>query len=74
MLLTEMLRSIQGSGRDMAEVQFFQTAMGRTFFEYTMPELVRELKKLNANLEKLNEKTESKEVLPYVEPRDDGGR
>jgi hypothetical protein len=58
----------------MAEVQFFQTAMGRTFFEYTMPELVRELKKLNANLEKLNEKTESKEVLPYVEPRDDGGR
>lgn len=73
MLLTEMLRSIQGDG-PVADVQFFQTAMGRTFFEYTMPELVRELKKLNANLEKLNEKTEPKEALPYVEPRDDGGR
>jgi hypothetical protein len=58
----------------VAEVQFFQTAMGRTFFEYTMPELVRELKKLNANLEKLNQQNEPKKEIPYVEPRDDGGR
>lgn len=30
---------------------FFRTPMGRTFFESTMPSLVRELKRLNDNLE-----------------------
>lgn len=32
--------------------QFFQTIMGRTFYEGTVPALVRQLEKLNANLEK----------------------
>jgi hypothetical protein len=31
--------------------QFFQTAMGRTFYEKTMPELVRQLIRLNDLLE-----------------------
>jgi hypothetical protein len=30
---------------------FFRTMMGRQFFEGTMPSLVRELKRLNDNLE-----------------------
>jgi len=58
----------------VAEIQFFNTAMGRTFFEHTMPALVRELKKLNENLEKFNQQKEPKKEIPYVEPRDDGGR
>ena len=33
--------------------EFFNTIMGRVFFEGTMPALVRELKRLNDNLEKL---------------------
>jgi len=39
----------------MSDVQFFQTRMGRTFYEHTMPELVREIKKLNELLQKLLE-------------------
>jgi len=31
---------------------FFRTMMGRTFFEGTLPSLVRELARLNDNLEK----------------------
>lgn len=37
----------------MPTPEFHQTIMGRTFFEGTMPALVRELKRLNENLEKL---------------------
>lgn len=32
---------------------FFQTYMGQRFYEGTMPALVRELKRLNDNLERL---------------------
>lgn len=32
--------------------EFFQTRMGQVFYEGTMPALVRELKKLNENLER----------------------
>ncbi|WNZ64007.1 hypothetical protein QEG98_10100 [Myxococcus sp. MxC21-1] len=32
---------------------FFQTHMGQRFYEGTMPALVRELKRLNDNLERL---------------------
>ena len=39
----------------MSDVQFYQTRMGRTFYEHTMPELVREIKKLNELLQKLIE-------------------
>ena len=32
---------------------FFRTRMGHTFYESTMPSLVRELARLNQNLERL---------------------
>ncbi len=35
----------------MSEVQFFQTRMGQRFYESTMPELVRQLTRLNDLLE-----------------------
>ena len=31
----------------MSDIQFFQTKMGRQFYEVTMPELVRQLHRLN---------------------------
>ena len=31
----------------MSEVQFFQTRMGQKFYEVTMPELVRQIHRLN---------------------------
>lgn len=34
-------------------VEFFQTRMGQAFYEGAVPSLVRELKRLNDNLEKL---------------------
>lgn len=36
----------------MAGPEFWQTRMGQVFFEGTMPALVRELKKLNENLDR----------------------
>ena len=37
----------------MPEVQFHQTSMGQRFYEHTMPELVRQLIRLNDLLEKI---------------------
>ena len=37
----------------MAGPEFFQTRMRQVFYEGTMPALVRELKKLNENMEKV---------------------
>lgn len=37
----------------MGGLQFFQTVMGRAFYEGTMPTLVREIRRLNENLEEL---------------------
>ena len=37
----------------MSEPKFFQTRMGQRFYERTMPELVRQLERLNALLERL---------------------
>ena len=37
----------------MSEPKFFQTRMGQRFYEHTMPELVRQLERLNELLEKL---------------------
>ncbi len=34
-------------------VEFFQTRMGQRFFEHTMPELVRQIARLNELLERL---------------------
>ena len=39
----------------MSDTPFYRTAMGRDFYERTMPALVRELARLNALLEKLVE-------------------
>jgi hypothetical protein len=39
----------------VSETPFYRTAMGRDFYERTMPALVRELARLNALLEKLAE-------------------
>ena len=33
--------------------EFFETRAGRTFYEHTVPELVRQLERLNANLERI---------------------
>lgn len=37
----------------MNEPQFFQTRMGQQFYERTMPELVKQLKRLNELLERI---------------------
>ncbi len=37
----------------MSEPQFFQTRMGQRFYEHTMPELVRQLERLNELLDRL---------------------
>ena len=37
----------------MSHVPFYMTRAGRTFYERTMPGLVRELARLNETLEKL---------------------
>ena len=46
--------------------EFFQTAMGRTFYDHTMPTIARELARLNAALERIaaaleNQNTETTE-------------
>ena len=43
----------------MSEPQFFQTRMGRTFYEATMPNLVKQLAKLNELLERLVERMDA---------------
>ena len=49
----------------MNEIQFFQTKMGRQFYEVTMPELVREIHRLNDMLalavELMEKKTEDED-------------
>jgi len=40
----------------MSDLQFYRTRAGRTFFEHTLPELIRQLERLNENLEKLVER------------------
>ena len=37
----------------MNEPKFFQTRMGHRFYEHTVPELVRQITKLNELLERL---------------------
>jgi len=43
---------------------FFRTRMGQTFYEATMPSLVRELARLNQNLERLVALVEKREAKP----------
>lgn len=37
----------------MSETPFYMTRMGRAFYEATMPALVREVARLNENIERL---------------------
>ncbi len=37
---------------------FYKTRMGHTFYEHTMPELVRQLERLNDLLERLTKRSE----------------
>ena len=37
----------------MSEPKFFQTRMGQRFYEHSVPELVRQLQRLNELLERL---------------------
>ena len=48
----------------MSDINFFRTVMGQRFYEATMPSLVRELARLNGNLEKLVEVLDRKEHQP----------
>lgn len=43
----------------MSDTLFHQTRMGLAFYESTMPALVRELTRLNQNLERLSDAIES---------------
>lgn len=42
----------------MADIQFFQTRMGQRFYESTLPELVRQITRLNDLLEQLVQRIE----------------
>ena len=53
-------------------VEFFQTAMGRTFYEHTMPAIARELARLNGLLERVASAMEDGE--PAREQGDAKGR
>ena len=44
----------------MSEIKFFQTRMGRQYYEVTMPELVRQITRLNDLLALAIELTEIK--------------
>lgn len=41
-------------------MEFFQTIMGKRFYESTMPELVEQLKLLTIELKRLNDREEEK--------------
>ncbi len=42
----------------MSEPKFFQTRMGQRFYEHSVPELVRQLERLNELLERSVERKE----------------
>ena len=43
----------------MNETPFFMTRMGHTYYEHTMPELVRQITRLNELLERLVRQTDA---------------
>ncbi len=45
----------------MSEPQFFQTRMGRMYYEHTLPEIARQLARMNELLQRLAEELERKE-------------
>lgn len=55
----------------MSGVPFHSTRMGQVFFEVTVPSLVREIARLNANLERLaaRQEREDRNAPAPSEPR-----
>jgi len=53
----------------MSEIQFFQTRMGRQHFEVTMPELVRQITRLNDMLGLAVELAEQHDAFPAPETK-----
>lgn len=59
----------------MTEVPFHATRMGRQFYEHTLPELVRQLQRLNEVLGRLAEALEMRgPTSPVAEAEEQGGR
>jgi hypothetical protein len=52
----------------MSDTEFFRTAMGRTYYERTLPELVRDFARLNELFEQL---IELLSATPTPAPPDD---
>lgn len=55
----------------MSDVPFYRTQMGHRFYESTAPSLVRELARLNDNLERLLELAERDAQPTEAEPAPD---
>jgi hypothetical protein len=57
----------------MTDVAFHRTRMGHTFYEHTLPELVRQITRLNDLLERLVEKEhrthDDRDEQPTEDPR-----
>jgi hypothetical protein len=59
----------------MSDVPFYRTQMGHRFFEHTMPELVRQVTRLNDLLERLlAERAAAAAPAPNEEDHAKGGR
>lgn len=52
----------------MSGPEFFQTVMGKQYYEYHFPELVKQIKRLNDNLEKLIELQSTPQVYSSEPP------
>ncbi len=48
----------------MSEPKFFQTRIGQRFYEHTVPELVRQIERLNELLERLVATQERQPLYP----------
>lgn len=45
-------------------IEFFQTVMGKRYYEHTLPEIVKQLDRLNTNLEAILGHLSEKVVAP----------
>lgn len=53
----------------MTDVPFFKTAMGRDFFDRNVPKLIKELERLNTNIEKLIKQKEAEKTDEHKNER-----
>jgi hypothetical protein len=56
----------------MSGPEFFQTLMGKRFYETTLPELVKQLGRVADGLERLNKNLESSSGTPSGAPAETG--